>query len=65
METQINGTPGMTYITGNSTSSGQSSITVTFDVGTDINIAALDVQNRVSVAQPSITRCSKAIGRYR
>ena len=50
IETQINGSPGMTYITGNSSSSGQSSISVTFDVGTDIDIAALDVQNRVSVA---------------
>ncbi|WP_262919091.1 efflux RND transporter permease subunit [Niabella hibiscisoli] len=54
METQINGTPGMTYMTSNSTSSGQSSITVNFQVGTDINIATLDVQNRVSVAEPTL-----------
>src|SRR3954449_2002860 len=52
IETQVNGTPGMTYMSSNSTSSGQSSITVNFEVGTDINIATLDVQNRVSVAQP-------------
>ncbi|HMR93505.1 MAG TPA: efflux RND transporter permease subunit, partial [Chitinophagaceae bacterium] len=32
IETQINGTPGMTYMTSNSTSSGQSSITVNFEV---------------------------------
>ena len=54
IETQINGTPGMTYMSSNSTSSGQSSINVNFDIGTDVNIAALDVQNRVSVAQPAL-----------
>src|SRR4030095_17106267 len=54
IETQVNGTPGMTYMTSNSTSSGQSSVNVNFEVGTDVNIAALDVQNRVSVAQPSL-----------
>ena len=52
IESQVNGTPGMTYMTSNSTSSGQSGITVNFEVGTDINIATLDVQNRVSVAEP-------------
>ncbi len=41
IETQINGTPGMKYLSSNSTSDGRSSITVTFEVGTDIDIAAL------------------------
>lgn len=54
LETQINGSPGMQYITGSSTASGQSSVTATFEVGTNIDIAALDVQNRVSVAQPTL-----------
>ena len=62
IETQINGSPGMTYITGNSSSSGQSSISVTFDVGTNINIAALDVQNRVSVATPTLPDVVKRLG---
>jgi len=62
METQINGTPGMSYMSSNSTSSGQSSINVTFDVGTDVNIAALDVQNRVSVAQPTLPDAVKRLG---
>ncbi len=62
LETQINGTPGMTYITGNSTSSGSSSISATFDVGTDVNIAALDVQNRVNVALPSLPNEVKRLG---
>jgi HAE1 family hydrophobic/amphiphilic exporter-1 len=62
LETQINGTPGMTYITGNSTSSGSSSISATFEVGTDVNIAALDVQNRVNVALPSLPAEVKRLG---
>ena len=62
IETQINGTPGMTYMTSTSTGSGASNITVNFDVGTDINIATLDVQNRVSVAQPSLPDAVKRLG---
>ena len=62
IETQVNGTPGMTYMASNSTSSGQSSITVNFSVGTDINIATLDVQNRVSVAEPTLPDAVKRLG---
>lgn len=62
IETQINGTPGMSYITSNSTSSGQSSVTVNFDIGTNIDIAALDVQNRVSVAEPTLPDAVKRLG---
>lgn len=62
IETQINGTPGMTYMTSNSTASGQSSITVNFEVGTDINIATLDVQNRASVAEPTLPDVLKRLG---
>ncbi|HUC82769.1 MAG TPA: efflux RND transporter permease subunit, partial [Flavisolibacter sp.] len=62
IETQVNGSPGMSYISSNSTGSGQSSITATFEVGTDINIATLDVQNRVSVAQPALPDAVKRLG---
>ncbi len=62
IETQINGSPGMSYMQSNSTSSGQSSITVTFDVGTDISIATLDVQNRVSIAEPPLPEAVKRLG---
>ncbi len=62
IETQVNGTPGMTYMSSNSTSSGQSSINVNFEIGTDVNIAALDVQNRVSVAQPTLPDVVKRLG---
>lgn len=62
IETQINGTPGMDYISSNSSSSGQSSIGVTFQIGTDIDIAALDVQNRLSVALPRLPADVQRLG---
>lgn len=62
LETQINGSPGMSYISSNSTSSGQSSINAVFDVGTNVDIAALDVQNRVNVALPTLPDAVKRLG---
>ncbi len=62
IETQVNGTPGMTYISSSSSASGQSSINVNFEIGTDINIAALDVQNRLSVALPSLPDAVRRFG---
>ena len=50
LESVINGVEGMTYITSSSTNSGVSSITVTFDIGRDPDLAAVDVQNRVNSA---------------
>jgi hydrophobic/amphiphilic exporter-1 (mainly G- bacteria), HAE1 family len=52
VETQVNGTPGMAYLATNSTSDGRMTMNVTFNIGTNIDIATLDVQNRVSVATP-------------
>ena len=52
IESQVNGVPGMSYMQSNSTSSGNMSINVTFDIGTNIDIAALDVENRVNSALP-------------
>ncbi|GAB3880912.1 efflux RND transporter permease subunit [Spirosoma agri] len=54
IETQVNGTPGMSYLQTNATNDGRMTMNVTFDVGTDVNIAALDVQNRVGIAQPQL-----------
>lgn len=62
IETQVNGTPGMQYMSSNSTADGASAINVTFDVGTNIDIAALDVQNRVSVAEPTLPDAVKRLG---
>ena len=54
IEVEVNGTPGMDYITTYSTSSGNMSMNITFDIDTDIDIAALDVQNRVATAEPQL-----------
>lgn len=62
IETQVNGTPGMTYMSSNSTASGQSSINVNFEIGTDVNNAAVEVQNRVSIAQPSLPEAVRRLG---
>jgi HAE1 family hydrophobic/amphiphilic exporter-1 len=62
IETQINGTPGMTYMSSTSTSDGRSAITVNFELGTDINVATLDVQNRVSIAEPMLPEQVKRLG---
>ncbi|MBE9601159.1 efflux RND transporter permease subunit [Pedobacter sp. MC2016-24] len=62
IESQINGTPGMKYLTSSSTADGRSTITVTFEVGTDIDVAALDVQNRVGIAEPSLPEAVRRLG---
>ncbi|WP_118952312.1 efflux RND transporter permease subunit [Taibaiella helva] len=62
IETQINGTPGMTYMSSTSTSDGRSSITVNFELGTNIDVATLDVQNRVSIAEPTLPEQVKRLG---
>jgi HAE1 family hydrophobic/amphiphilic exporter-1 len=50
LEQVINGVEGMQYIRSSSTSTGFSSITVTFEIGRDPDLAAVDVQNRVNQA---------------
>jgi HAE1 family hydrophobic/amphiphilic exporter-1 len=50
LEQAINGVEGMTYMTSSSTNSGVSTITVTFAVGRNQELAAIDVQNRVNQA---------------
>ena len=62
IESQVNGVPGMSYIQSNSTSTGSMGMSVTFNIGTDINIAALDVENRVNAALPNIPEEVKALG---
>ena len=50
LEQQINGVPGMAYMSSVSANDGSSTITITFNVGYSIDTAAVDVQNRVSQA---------------
>jgi hydrophobic/amphiphilic exporter-1 (mainly G- bacteria), HAE1 family len=52
IEEQVNGTPDMEYMQSNSTSNGVMTINATFNVGSNIDIATLDVQNRVGIASP-------------
>ena len=51
LEQSINGVEGMRYMSSTSSNDGTSAITVTFQTGYDLNIAAVDVQNRVASAQ--------------
>ena len=62
IESQVNGTPGMAYMQSNSTSDGRSTINVTLNVGTDPDIAALDIQNRVGIATPQLPDVVKRLG---
>src|SRR5450432_1163753 len=62
IEVQVNGTPGMAYMQSNSTNNGQSIITVTYEVGSDVNNGILDVQNRVGIASPSLPDELKRLG---
>lgn len=51
IEQQLNGTPGMIYMESSSSNSGSFSATVTFDIGTDPELAAVDIQNRIKLAE--------------
>jgi HAE1 family hydrophobic/amphiphilic exporter-1 len=62
LEEAINGVHGMEYLTSNSTSTGSMSINATFKVGTNINIATLDVQNRVGIAKPLLPSSVSRLG---
>ncbi len=50
IEAQVNGVDGMLYMSSTSSNSGSYQLTVTFEVGTDPDIAAVNVQNRVTIA---------------
>src|ERR1700741_2930208 len=52
IEQQVNGVEGMMYMSSQCTNDGNYTLTITFKLGTDLNIAQVLVQNRVSLAQP-------------
>ena len=62
LEQQINGAEGMKYITSTSSSNGVSTITATFDLNRDPDLAAVDIQNRVNTAQGRLPNAVKATG---
>jgi hydrophobe/amphiphile efflux-1 (HAE1) family protein len=62
LEQQINGVEHMLYISSNSTVDGRFTISVTFDLGTDLDTAQVQVQNRVAIAQPRLPADVRNIG---
>jgi multidrug efflux pump len=52
IEEQINGVEGMIYMSSQSTNDGNMHLTITFKLGTNLDIAQVQVQNRVAIAQP-------------
>src|SRR5437899_9162553 len=52
IEQQVNGVEGMLYMSSQMGNDGSYTLTVTFDIGTDLNMALVMVQNRVQLAQP-------------
>jgi hydrophobe/amphiphile efflux-1 (HAE1) family protein len=62
MEQQINGVENMIYMASNSTADGRFAIAVSFDLGTNLDIAQVQVQNRVAIAQPRLPADVRNIG---
>ena len=62
LEQQINGVPGVSYISSNTDMTGNSTINIYFDQTTDIDIDQVNVQNRVSLANPQLPDQVKETG---
>ena len=62
VEEQVNGIEGMIYFSSTSSNAGSYSLTITFEPGTDTDIAQVNVQNAVRRAEPSLPSEVKALG---
>ena len=62
IEQQVNGVQGMIYMQSTSAADGTYSLTVTFEIGTDLNFAQVLVQNRVSAAMASLPQAVQVQG---
>src|SRR6202043_891951 len=62
IEQQINGVENMIYMSSNSSADGRFSIAVSFELGTNLDIAQVQVQNRVAIAQPRLPADVRNIG---
>jgi multidrug efflux pump len=62
IEQQVNGVEKMLYMTSQSNNDGSYSLDVTFEIGTDINMAQVLTQNRVAIAEPSLPDVVRSIG---
>ena len=65
IEQEVNGVENMLYMSSTCSSDGSYKLTVTFEVGTDLDEAQVLVQNRVAIAMPKLPRGSAAAGRHR
>jgi HAE1 family hydrophobic/amphiphilic exporter-1 len=62
IETQVNGVPGIAYMQSNSSNNGISQITATLNIGANPDIVALDIQNRVGIALPTLPEQVQKLG---
>ncbi len=62
IEQEINGVEGMLYMTSSSTSDGTMSLSIAFELGTDLDTAQVLVQNRVAVAEPRLPEDVRRLG---
>ena len=62
LEQQINGVENMLYMSSQSTADGRVTITVTFKLGTDLDNAQVQVQNRVAIAEPRLPETVRRLG---
>lgn len=62
IEEQVNGVENMMYMSSTANSDGSYSLTITFEVGTDLDMAAVKVQNRISMAEASLPSAVKQQG---
>jgi len=62
LEQEVNGVEGMLYMSSYSTSDGSMSLTITFELGTDLDEAQVLVQNRVSIAEARLPEEVRRLG---
>jgi hydrophobe/amphiphile efflux-1 (HAE1) family protein len=62
VEQRVNGVERMLYMSSQATSDGSYSLTVTFEIGTDLDVAQIMVQNRVNLAIPELPDVVRATG---
>ena len=62
LEKEINGVEGMLYMTSQSSADGRVIVQIAFELGTDLDKAQVQVQNRVAIAQPRLPEASRRLG---
>lgn len=62
IEQEVNGVEGMLYMHSQASSDGSMTLTITFELGTDLNTAQVLVQNRVAIAEPRLPEVVRSMG---